>query len=201
MSINTNPVESGSGQFEKKLGNIASYLPLGYLYLLLIGIASDTIYYGHLGVNIISYSTVLDVLLSPITRIADSLVFAVVILGIIPFSTFYLNFIKWVSSKSKKSTIGVQLSKVPVTIQVILLSGFMIFAAFMGYGFGGGLVKKDMLQSGTLKPDAIIEFQNGNIVNAHIIGNNSGFIFYVSENEKSVTVSPLQANVLRITRE
>ncbi len=46
--------------------SIQDYLSLGYLYLVVVGILFDAIFYGILGINIIHYSSILDVLLSPI---------------------------------------------------------------------------------------------------------------------------------------
>ena len=50
---------------------LQDYLSFGYLYLLLLGIVSESIYYGLLGVSVLSYSDVLDVLLSPLTQLEN----------------------------------------------------------------------------------------------------------------------------------
>jgi len=52
-----------------KNNNIAiqDYLSIGYVFMLILGIFHETIYYKFLGVNILEYSSVLDVLISPIS--------------------------------------------------------------------------------------------------------------------------------------
>jgi hypothetical protein len=50
----------------KNLENLQTYLPLGYLYLVILGIIKESIHFFQLGINILKYSTLMDVLLSPI---------------------------------------------------------------------------------------------------------------------------------------
>ncbi len=47
------------------------YLPLGYLYLVILGIFRETITFYKLGVNYLSYASVMDVLLSPVAAITE----------------------------------------------------------------------------------------------------------------------------------
>jgi len=51
---------------------IQDYFSLGYVYLLILGIFKDVIYYGFLGINILEYASVADVLLSPIMYLGKS---------------------------------------------------------------------------------------------------------------------------------
>jgi len=48
---------------EDKRWSIQDYLSLGYLYLLILGIFKDAVFYGYLGVNFINYASVQDILL------------------------------------------------------------------------------------------------------------------------------------------
>lgn len=56
----------------KKL-SIQEYLSLGYIYLVVLGIISDVIYYKFFGIDILNYSTILDVLITPINIMAHDL--------------------------------------------------------------------------------------------------------------------------------
>ena len=180
------------------LHQIITYLPLGYVYLLALGIVSDTIYYGMIGINIISYSTVLDVLLSPLSRIADSLLFGSFIIGMPIFAFFYMKFIKWTLSKSKKAPKRNFISNSSFPTQVTVFSAILIFSAFMGFGFGGGSVIKERVNSGDIKINSQITFHDESTIMVEHIGNNSGFIFYVTNGDKHVSVSPISMNIRRI---
>ena len=72
-------------QSENKATNrrsIQDYLSLGYVYLVVVGIILDAIFYGILGINIIHYSSVLDVLLSPVAFFTDSIIVIAMIGGV-----------------------------------------------------------------------------------------------------------------------
>ena len=182
------------------LSQIITYLPLGYVYLLALGIVSDTIFYGLIGINIISYSTVLDVLLSPLSRIADSLLFGLIIIGMPIFAYFYMKLIKWTMKKSKKPIKKNILSTASFPAQVTFFAAFMIFSAFIGFGFGGGSVTKERISSGDLVLDSQITFQDQTSIKVDHIGNNSGFIFYVKEGDKHVSVAPISMNIRSIEK-
>ena len=47
---------------ERNQISIQDYLSLGYIYLVVAGILFDATFYGILGINIIHYSSILDVL-------------------------------------------------------------------------------------------------------------------------------------------
>lgn len=53
------------------LDRFTHYLPLGYLYLVILGIFRETITFYQLGVNYLSYASVMDVLLSPVAAITE----------------------------------------------------------------------------------------------------------------------------------
>ncbi len=48
---------------------LQDYLSIGYLFILVLGVVQETIYYKFLGVNILDYSSILDVLIRPIAVI------------------------------------------------------------------------------------------------------------------------------------
>lgn len=172
--------------------SLADMLPLGYLYLLLLGIASDSIYYGLLGINFISYSNVLDVLLSPLVHLTDSLSFPAIIIGI-PLVLYGL--IKWDHKRKAKAE---KPSPAPSMLVWLLLSAWVIFSAFIGFGLGGGFKMQERLRAGEIKPNHAITFTSGQAVEVKLIGHNSGYLFYVEPGDSTVTIAPVQGNVVRI---
>lgn len=63
---------------------LASLLPLGYLYLIVLGILNQSIQYGLIGINILNYVAISDVLFSPITILTSHYIvlISVVVIGI-----------------------------------------------------------------------------------------------------------------------
>ena len=78
----------------KSQGSIQDYLSLGYIYLLTLGILREVIYFGFLDVNILSFSNVLDVILSPLVLMSEKpkVVIFLFIFGIIVY--FFNKYLK-----------------------------------------------------------------------------------------------------------
>ena len=55
-----------------RIKEIQGIVTLGYIYLILMGILNESLYYNQLGVNILNYSDVLDILISPIAKMTSS---------------------------------------------------------------------------------------------------------------------------------
>lgn len=185
--------------------SVADYLSLGYLYLLLLGVVSDSISYGLLGINIISYSTVLDVLLSPITHLTGSLIFPAIIV-LIPLGVYGLLRLQlwWTNRRLPPAERTGQLPFLgrprPLTSIWLGLSAWVILSGFIGFGIGGGATLKRQLESGDFKVNRLITFQDNQIMAVKWIGNNSSYAFYVREGEQTVTVSPMLNNMRAITK-
>ena len=56
---------------ESELG-LQDYFYIGYLYLIILGIVSDAIFYGVFGVSYLNYTTILDALISPISLLTNN---------------------------------------------------------------------------------------------------------------------------------
>ena len=64
--------------------DLQKLLPFGYLFLVILGIARESIFYNQLGINILNYSTIMDILISPVSILTSHpLVFIIFILMIV----------------------------------------------------------------------------------------------------------------------
>jgi len=178
--------------------SISDYLPFGYLYLLLLGIASDSIYYGLLGINIISYSSVLDVLLSPIARLTSNIVFPLIVIVLPFFNYFYLKFVKSRMAKSSSGKKPSKLALLPLPTLWVGFTALIIFSTYMGNGIGAGMAVKKRLDERSIRADYTLTFKDNEVLDVRLVGNNSGYIFYIIEGQDVVTVSPIPYNVKRI---
>jgi len=189
--------------------SIQDYLSLGYLYLLILGIFKDTIFYSQLGVNIISYSNVQDILLSPIIHMTSDLKsFLIFFVGMPLFSIGigYLSkkyhnknrdkewyrtkkgFENWDKAYGEEGAYG-------FLFPFILIC---LFGGFIGSGLGGGQKIANKLANGELENNQQIIFDNNDTINVHEIGHNSEYLFYATENDTIITIVPIQDNIKKI---
>lgn len=197
---------------ENKVTNqrsLQDYLSLGYLYLLILGIFKDAIYYGCLGVNIINYSSVQDILLSPIIHLTSDIKrFLIFFVGfpLVAFSIGYMakkfhdnnrnkdwyrtkkNFEKWDRQYSEENFFN-------FLISVML---FALFGGFIGFGLGNGQKKAEKLSTQKLEMDHQITFVNEEQLKINLLGHNSEYLFYAAENDTTVTIVPIQGNIKKI---
>lgn len=184
--------------------SVQDFLSFGYLYLLLLGIVSDSIYYGMAGINIISYSSVLDVLLSPIVRLTDNLVFPIVIFLTPAVLYWWLKFIKKMEEKKKAKKKEGNEKPAGITVSLssrnmwLFFTALVIFSAFIGYGLGGGHSIQQSLEEGDIKTNHRITFQDGQTAEVKLVGNNSEYVFYIMQDSAVVTVSPIKETIRSI---
>lgn len=179
--------------------SLQDILSFGYLYLMILGITSDSIYYGLLGVNIISYSNVLDVLLSPIVHLTSNIQFPMVII-VFPIISFF--FLRYLENKQRRSNKSVEKSKksIPLRQLWIMLSAVVIFSAFFGYGLGGGVALKKRMANGTIKANHSLEFGDQSKIKVRLLGNTSSYLLYIKEGGNVVTITPISDNITAIEK-
>ncbi|NJL13332.1 MAG: hypothetical protein HC913_10240 [Microscillaceae bacterium] len=176
--------------------SIQDLFTIGYVYLLLLGIASNAIYYGLQGINIMSYTSILDVLLSPVKDLTESLVFPALIFISAFFGYYYLKWGKEMDAKrvarGRKPNKHLQ---VPLQRLWLSFTAVMIFSTYIGYGFGGGIAIKKRIENQAFSLNHQVTFVNGQQTKVYLIGVNSLYIFYVRKGSKYITVCPISGNV------
>lgn len=185
--------------------SLQDYLSMGYVYLLVLGITSDSVLYGILGVNIINFSTVLDILLSPVIYLTKGIAFAVVILVIPALLVFQINNKQRKLQKELDATQTSQREALSKQIQTLktsklLLPAMIILSAYVGYAVGYGIATKNSLNKGEVKTNYEITFTDGETAEVRLVGHNSQYIFYAMEGKKELTISPIQGNVKRMDK-
>lgn len=185
-------------------GDIQGFLSIGYLYLILLGIASDTAFYSLIGINILSFSDILDVLISPLVHLTKNVVFPVFI-GMIIISSYLLRH-KITEKLEQKKTVATPEEKenaeqaVQKSHRWLLFISAVIFAAYLGLGIGAGLSMREKLHHGRIVPDHRITFASGETKDVKLIGNNSGYLFYVPEGGKNPVISPITDHMQHLER-
>lgn len=181
--------------------DLQKLLPFGYLFLVILGIARESIFYNQLGINILNYSTIMDILISPISILTSHpLVFIIFILLILSlyFIIYFLsknykkNWIKkFLGSKSDLSTLSELEVKTHFGNKFIGLVAIGLVSFFLGIGIGNGKGIAERNENGSLKYTTNLTFNTNEKDEVYLIGSNSANVFYYSKDNKNVKISPV----------
>ena len=184
--------------------NYQTTLSIGYLYIVILGILKEAFYYSQLGVDYFKYSTITDILLSPLSDITESVYRILIFFSFLIFTFVLPNWLikrkdkSWVQKSfkidySKKTKqIHEQFWNFSVFLFCIGLMGF-----FVGSGAGSGHKTMSQLEDGTLKFEDKISYVNGDTETVHLIGKNTSFIFYILEGESDIKITPTNSGILK----
>ncbi|OIV43742.1 hypothetical protein [Flavobacterium johnsoniae] len=188
----------------KNIDKVQNLLPLGYLFLIILGITKDSIFYYQIGINIIKYSSIMDILISPIAAVTSHPVFFITILLLF---IFYYNLPKillknedkkWIhkfSGITKTDTELKQLSEEEklncyTTASIKSLSTFLI-SLFLGYGIADGKFLSEHIKSHKLHYNYKLNYSDEKSENVYIIGSNTAYYFYMSEGNSAIKIAPV----------
>lgn len=190
--------------------SLQDILSMGYLFLIALGIIKDAIFYYFLDINIIEYSGISDILLSPISFFSDGLrgVVAILATGLLFWGTIKYNpkihrglrTQKWYQMMVNVEKWDKKFAEPSNSFDIIKMCAIMLMCFFIGTGLGGGSKVSQRLKDKELIPSHEITFQNKEVKNVKIIGQNSQYIFYVLEGNNKVSITPIQGNVVKVER-
>ncbi|KUJ61343.1 hypothetical protein AR687_12920 [Flavobacteriaceae bacterium CRH] len=187
----------------KNIDKVQSLLPLGYLFLVTLGIVKETISYYQIGINIIRYSSIVDILISPLAAVTSHPVFFITVLLLFVFC-FYLpqillknedkiGFHKFVGAKdTAKISMLAENERIDyyTTISIKFLGTFLI-SIFLGYGFADGRSIAAKIKGKTLQYNYTLNYNDNNSEQVYIIGSNTTYYFYVTKGEQTVKIAPI----------
>lgn len=186
---------------------IQDLLSLGYLYLLFLGILKDSIYYWSAGLNILNYSSLLDVLISPFSYVTEKPIhftcLVVLIFGFYKFSQtkLFKKFDKKSKLKLEEKTSSEKLSQKENRMDSMIFLFIIGSASFyLGAGIGRGHTMYTKLRDKEFKMVDHIQFMDGEEKNVKVIGENSTYIFFVEKNNDFVSISPINGAIKRIQK-
>lgn len=189
---------------------IQDYMSIGYVFLLILGVVNQAIYYGLIGINIFEYTSVLDVLLSPVAVISDHWVKAVIIFVLIPLMIVYFKLMRkyYINlSKKEKYQTGKNKEKLDKILHsfnrknsILPFILLMVVSMFLGFGIGGGYKTKEKINNLDYKYTHELIFEDGEAKKVRIVGKNSLYVFYATKDEKTVLISPIEGNIKTIKK-
>jgi hypothetical protein len=184
-------------------------LPFGYIYLVIMGIIKESIFYYQLDINILKFSSIMDILISPIAEITKHpfliLIFILLILLLYGYKQYFLKhpekkfvkkFLKKYAKIDDSSALTQQELKKIIDKTLINYFFALLICFFLGFGIGGGNFLSKRIKNGNLKFEKygqILTFNSGEKKEIYLINTNSQYYFYVVKGEKNIEISPIGA--------
>ncbi|WP_316830426.1 hypothetical protein [Pedobacter aquatilis] len=180
--------------------NLQKLLPFGYLFLVVLGILKESIFYYQIDINILKYSSLMDILISPIATLTSNLVafVGVVLFAIVLYA--YPAFLakkrdkKWAqklsSLKNAESLSEEQIANHFTSFFAVLFA-CGLFSFFIGIGLGQGKKLAKRINNNTLKYDHVLNYSGGESEVVYLIDVNSVYYFYLTKGSKRIKIAPL----------
>lgn len=182
----------------KMFQEVQGVLSVGYIYLVVMGILNETLYYNQIGVDILRYSNIMDVLISPISKIISSIIglsFFLIIVWCVFTLPGYLAKKRNTNWFKKNIKVEEHLSQKEVESTLLasflLVLAFALMGSFVGFGIGKGWKMSKKIEQGEIKYNDQLSFMNGDIEKVKIVGTNSAYIFYLTNENKTVRITPI----------
>ncbi|GEN72249.1 MULTISPECIES: hypothetical protein [Chryseobacterium] len=185
----------------KYLEKIQGLLPLGYLYLIILGLLKESILFYQLDVNILKYSSITDILISPLADMTSSPILIIVVISVILFFFIIQTIIfrnshtNWGKKLLGSYKIDSEVDKKGLRKAMIPIFGLLVaielLALFVGLGIGQGNIIKKRIESQDLKYNYKITSGSGAPADIYLIDINSTYYFYVSKGNKNIIIAPV----------
>jgi len=187
----------------KNVDKIQNLLPIGYLYLVILGVIKESIVFYQLGINIIKYSTVMDILLSPIAVMTSHpLIFVVFLfMGFFPLMSRRV-FLNNNSKPWVRSFLGVKKNKAEMTEKeiesysnLLVYRGFifMYLSLFLGAAIQQGYSTSQKIKNNELKYNYQVSYNTGDSEIISLIDSNSEYYFCISQGSKNIKIVPIES--------
>lgn len=182
--------------------SLQKLLPFGYLFLVVMGILKESVFYYQIGINILKYSTIMDILISPIaTLTAHPIILIAVILVIVfsyafPASLSKRSHKQWVqkilglknNAELSDEVLGNHITNLFIKFLTIGLLAF-----FVGIGIGEGIALSQRIMTDKLKYNQKLNYSSGDSEQIYLISSNSVYYFYLAKGNKAIKISPIGA--------
>lgn len=177
-------------------------LPLGYIYLVILGILKESFFYYQFGINILKYSTIMDILISPIADFTSN---PITLLAILLLFSFHVSLpkllLKYKDKKliqkffELKSTEEMSVEETKNYYNTISLKtlAFVLLSFFVGTGIGGGYFTLERIKNNKVEYNSKLNYNEGESEQIYLISSNSLYYFYIQKGNKTIKIAPIGA--------
>ncbi|MBB6005283.1 hypothetical protein [Arcicella rosea] len=182
--------------------SLQKILPFGYLFLVVMGILKESVFYYQIGINILKYSTIMDILISPIATLTAHPIILIALILVIVFAYALPTFLSkqshksWVQKisgiKSKDEVSSEELSENLTNLFIKYLT-IGLLAFFLGIGIGEGIGLSKKIKSNNLVYKHKLNYSSGDSEQVYLINTNSVYYFYLAKGNKAIKIAPIGA--------
>lgn len=175
-------------------------LPFGYLYLVVLGLIKESVFHYLIGINILKYSTIMDILISPIATMTSH---PIVLIGILVFVFLMIGYAMLLKKNKHKPWVQKSLKLEPNQTKeevdnifrdhAINFIAFGLLSFFLGVGIGNGTIVAKNIKSGKIEYSNKLNYNSGESEEVYLINTNSVYYFYIAKGSKTVKIAPLGA--------
>ncbi|KGL63045.1 hypothetical protein [Polaribacter sp. Hel1_85] len=196
-------------KIEKDKLGLQDYFYIGYLYLIVLGIVSDAIFYGIFGVSYLNYTTILDALISPISLLTNNWHISLILT--IMFWLMYMYFNNWMFKLYAYLRVKKWYQKIyniekwdkkyeHLAKKENKLTGlmFIFFLLFVSMRTGMALGTKSKYAKKEIIPNYTLVFKDNTKLDVRKVGQNSAYFFYFIPGEQVITATPIADNLKQI---
>ncbi|WP_114820816.1 hypothetical protein [Chryseobacterium sp. KLBC 52] len=177
-------------------------LPFGYLFLVIMGILKESVFYYQININILKYSTIMDILISPIATLTAHPIILIALIGVVVFSFAFPSFLSKQANKNKSWALQMaslkeheNMSKEAIenhfTNMFVRFLAMMLLSFFVGIGWGEGLGLTRKIKENKLKYDYKLNYGDESFDQVHLIGSNSMYYIYLAKGNKTIKIAPI----------
>ncbi|MTH16824.1 hypothetical protein [Flavobacterium sp. LC2016-01] len=180
--------------------DLQKLLPFGYLFLVIMGILKESVFYYQIGINILKYSTIMDILISPIAEFTSHPIILISILSLFVFHSYLPKILekhrnrKFVKKAFELESVeGLSETEVKSYFNSISVKSLAIVLVsfFIGYGIAGGYAVSHDIKNNKLKHKHTLNFNSGESEQVYLINNNSLYYFYITKGSKTIKIAAL----------
>lgn len=167
-----------------------------------MGILKESVFYYQIGINILKYSTIMDILISPIATLTANPLVLIALIVLVLFSYGFPSLLsqqnhkKWAQKLSglknkeelSSEEIGNHFTKIFIRLLALIVLSF-----FVGIGVGEGLGLTKKIVNDKLEYDRKLNYSSGESELIYLIGSNSLYYFYLSKGNKAIKIAPIGA--------
>lgn len=184
-----------------KLETLQTLLPLGYIYLIVLGIIKESIAFFQVGINIMNYTTITDILVSPIAvaTVHPIALFALILLGYYPvwLRKTFLNrshepwVRKWTGIKHNAQDMTPEDAHAYANRLMISTFAATFFFMYCGFAWQQGREVANSIRENKVEITHKLTFNDGDTTSVKIIGTNTEYCFYATPNSRTVKIAPI----------
>ncbi|BAP30268.1 uncharacterized protein CHSO_1231 [Chryseobacterium sp. StRB126] len=169
-----------------------------------MGILKESVFYYQIGINILKYSTIMDILISPIATLTSHPVILIALIIIVVSSFAFPSYLSKQSNKNKKWAQKMaalkdheNMSKEAIenhfTNMFVKFTAMMLLSFFVGIGWGEGMALTKRIKENRLKYDYTLNYGDENSELVHLIGSNSMYYIYLMKGNNKIKIAPVGA--------